>query len=275
MIPQSKISAISNSLAKKGGKRIPENVIERDYCISWFLFGLGQSEFKHNLIFKGGTALRRCYYGEYRFSEDLDFSLLKKVTMDEIKKELTPIFNFVKKESNIIFTFEKEAPPSKNTYTFYLNYKGPLPKNNTVKIDVTFDECFLFDVEEREIIKTYEEYEDFLKATVNCYSLNEIATEKICALFDSARKEPRDLYDIYYLLEEKDLDLFVITDEIFKKMEFKGRPFKERKDNFLKKEKILERLWAARLSYQVTALPPFDLVFRRVKLSLKAAHLLK
>jgi hypothetical protein len=30
---------------------------------------------KSGLIFKGGTALKKCYFGEYRFSEDLDFSV--------------------------------------------------------------------------------------------------------------------------------------------------------------------------------------------------------
>ena len=31
------------------------------------------------LVFKGGTALKKCYFGDYRFSEDLDFSALEGV----------------------------------------------------------------------------------------------------------------------------------------------------------------------------------------------------
>jgi len=29
---------------------------------------------RETLVFKGGTALKKCYFGDYRFSEDLDFS---------------------------------------------------------------------------------------------------------------------------------------------------------------------------------------------------------
>jgi predicted nucleotidyltransferase component of viral defense system len=58
-----------------GGRRIPESVLERDYCVVWFLVGLSQSRLGQLLIFKGGTALKCCHFGNYRFSEDLDFKL--------------------------------------------------------------------------------------------------------------------------------------------------------------------------------------------------------
>ncbi len=29
---------------------------------------------RDTLVFKGGTALKKCYLGDYRFSEDLDFT---------------------------------------------------------------------------------------------------------------------------------------------------------------------------------------------------------
>lgn len=34
MIPQRNLSLLSNRLARKGGRRIPEAVLERDYCLS-------------------------------------------------------------------------------------------------------------------------------------------------------------------------------------------------------------------------------------------------
>ncbi len=60
MIPQKNISIISNN-SRFVGRKIPEHIIEKDYCLSWFLFGLAQSQIKEKLIFKGGTALRRCH----------------------------------------------------------------------------------------------------------------------------------------------------------------------------------------------------------------------
>lgn len=74
MISQRNISLLSNRLAAVGGMRIREDVLERDYCLAWFLWGLAESALKPILAFKGGTALKRCYFGDYRFSEDLDFT---------------------------------------------------------------------------------------------------------------------------------------------------------------------------------------------------------
>jgi uncharacterized protein len=54
---------------------IPWEVIERDYVLSWTLAGINRVEsLRSTLVFKGGTALKKCYFGDYRFSEDLDFS---------------------------------------------------------------------------------------------------------------------------------------------------------------------------------------------------------
>lgn len=58
MIPQRNISLLANRLYKEhGGRRIPEAVLERDYCLAWFLAGLSQSKLRELLIFKGGTGI--------------------------------------------------------------------------------------------------------------------------------------------------------------------------------------------------------------------------
>ena len=57
---------------------IPWEALERDYLLSWILAGISRTPvLRDTLVFKGGTALRKCYFGDYRFSEDLDFSTLK------------------------------------------------------------------------------------------------------------------------------------------------------------------------------------------------------
>ena len=83
---------LSNRLAKRGGRRIREDVLERDYCIAWFLAALGQSDLRTCLALKGGTALKRCYFGDYRFSEDLDFTLLEAISFDSILRGLEPVY---------------------------------------------------------------------------------------------------------------------------------------------------------------------------------------
>ena len=67
---------------------IPWEALERDYLLSWILAGISRTPvLRDTLVFKGGTALRKCYFGDYRFSEDLDFSTLKGIpTGNEIER---------------------------------------------------------------------------------------------------------------------------------------------------------------------------------------------
>lgn len=45
--------------------------------VSWMLAGIYQVvALRGVLMFKGGTALKKCYFGDYRFSEDLDFTAI-------------------------------------------------------------------------------------------------------------------------------------------------------------------------------------------------------
>ena len=88
MIPQRNLSLLSNRLARKGGRRIPEAVLERDYCISWFLVGFSETPLIDFLAFKGGTAIKKCYIPDYRFSEDLDFTLREAVLLKRYRRIL-------------------------------------------------------------------------------------------------------------------------------------------------------------------------------------------
>jgi predicted nucleotidyltransferase component of viral defense system len=139
MIPQRNLSLLANRLYKEhGGRRIPEAVLERDYCLAWFLAGLSQSKLRDLLIFKGGTALKRCHFGDYRFSEDLDFTLARRVEFAEIRAALEEAYELVAQASGIRFSFEAEDRQTHlNSYTFYLRYQGPMPTANTVKVDIT------------------------------------------------------------------------------------------------------------------------------------------
>ncbi len=276
MIGQRAISRISNNHYKEGDRRVPEAVIERDYCLSWFLFGLANSPLRNDLVFKGGTALRRCHFRDYRFSEDLDFTLAEDKSLDEVIRQLDNLFEWVNDESGIQFGLGKQESPHANNYTFYLTYVGPLPgKEKNVKVDISFREILLHPVEERPIIRTYEEYSDFIEdATIKVYSLNEVAIEKICALHSPSRNEPRDLYDIYYLTEGEGVKIDNLVDDVDAKLQCKGHSLEARRGEFEKKEARLKSLWEKRLSTQMVSLPEYDDVFRAVKRTFRQAGLL-
>src|SRR5262245_50640061 len=141
MIPQRNISLLSNRLAASARQRFREDVLERDYCLAWLLAELAQSDLRDVLAFKGGTALKRCYFPEYRFSEDLDFTLTQPTECADIQRRLEAVYATVKENSGITFAFDREDRNTHvNSHTFYLKYAGPLPNENDVKVDITIRE---------------------------------------------------------------------------------------------------------------------------------------
>ena len=275
MIPQLNLSLLANRLYKEGGRRIPESVLERDYCLAWFLATLAESELKAMLGFKGGTALKRCYFGDYRFSEDLDFSLTASMALDELKARLEPIYIAVLDASGIVFAFDREdRQKHENSYTFYLRYEGPLPKGNNVKMDVTLRERLVYPLQSRPVLRGYDEFTDLPEdRLVSVYSLEEIATEKTLALADKARNEPRDLYDLWHLTSNEGIELGPLVDGMRQKLEFRGKPCEGLADAIRAKEARLKTLWEKRLGFQMAALPEFDEVFRAVQRTLRQANL--
>lgn len=59
---------------------LPEIYVEKDYWVTFALFTLFQSELADEIIFKGGTALAKCFKTIERFSEDIDLVVLRKKT---------------------------------------------------------------------------------------------------------------------------------------------------------------------------------------------------
>ena len=70
---------------------VPFHMVEKDYCLSWVLIAISMiPTLKNTLVFKGGTALKKCYFEDYRFSEDLDFSVTGEYpTGKQLEKTIT------------------------------------------------------------------------------------------------------------------------------------------------------------------------------------------
>jgi len=279
MIPARDLSLLSNRLARAGGRRIPESVLERDYCLAWFLVALGRTPLREQLAFKGGTAIKRCYIGDYRFSEDLDFTLLSAVSFETIRGELDAVFAEARRATGMVFTFiQVDRQPHVNSYTFYLGYDGPLPApvgGKRVKVDVTIREQLVFPIRDTPVLRGYDEYADLPEdAHIRAYALDEIAVEKVVALMDRARNEPRDLYDIWYLTEEGHVALAELVFAVEHKLEFRSRTLADVQGEFRNKEARFKKLWGPRLSAQMTELPAFERVYREVTRAMRQARLI-
>ena len=70
MIPPSAIARLAHRL------RLGDKTIELDYVLTWVLLAIADSPLRERLAFKGGAALKKVYEPAYRFSEDLDLTLL-------------------------------------------------------------------------------------------------------------------------------------------------------------------------------------------------------
>ena len=140
MIPPRNLSRLANRLAQAGGRRLPETVLERDYCLAWFLVALSRTPLRERLAFKGGTAIKRCYFGGYRFSEALDFTLATETSFEQIRRDLDPVFAEAKRATGAVFRFAREDRRTHaNSHTFYLGYEGPLPgpaAGRELKLDI-------------------------------------------------------------------------------------------------------------------------------------------
>jgi predicted nucleotidyltransferase component of viral defense system len=277
MIPQRNISLISNTLMSAGGRRIPESVIERDYVLAWFLTGLAGHPLREVLAFKGGTALRRCWFEDYRFSEDLDFTLTRLITLEDILAGLAEIFVAVEAACGLRIAFDREDRHShQNSHTLYLRYQGPLPAANDVKVDITITEVLCFPLQDRPIHRLYDYFDDLPEgSTVKVYAIKEIVIEKLLALSDRARNEPRDLYDLWYLFGTSDLRIEEMRAELDTKLALRQRIIAGMEQAIAAKEDRLRRLWTVRLAHQMNQLPPFDDVFREVMRAVRAADLPK
>lgn len=65
----------------------PSNV-QRDYVFGWLLAGLFQDNnpLRDRLILKGGSAFRKAYFVNTRFSNDLDFSTQEALSEQSLRE---------------------------------------------------------------------------------------------------------------------------------------------------------------------------------------------
>ena len=78
---------------------VRDQQIEKDYILSWILKGIAQHEqLSKVIVFKGGTVLKKIYFEDYRFSEDLDFTLINNAPLpDRQETSNEQIFEWFKK----------------------------------------------------------------------------------------------------------------------------------------------------------------------------------
>ncbi len=185
---------------KANAAGVRDQQIEKDYILSWILFGISNHEhLSQSIVFKGGTVLKKAYFEDYRFSEDLDFTLVQSEISDEqIFLWYREVFEFIKDEANIPLDIIDDNKHEDGGINFFISYIGPLGgqgHNKKVKVDISRSEQLVF---EPKVNNIFVDYSDLNKHQLLCYPLEEILVEKMRSVMQ--RMQARDLYDIWYLV---------------------------------------------------------------------------
>jgi len=257
--------------ASKVGVR--DQQIEKDYILSWILQGISQHNMLSKaLVFKGGTVLKKVYFPDYRFSEDLDFTLLNdEVTNEEIFHWFLEAFEYILEEANIPLEIIDDNEHEDGGINFYISYIGPLGglgAHKKVKIDISRNEELQFEPVLKDVILSYSDLEPH---QLLCYSLEEVLVEKMRSVMQ--RMQARDFFDIWYLLEIHQMDIDFYVNEFKAKCVNKGIDPAQFHLKLEQRKAQYKGRWQKSMADQIKDLPDFDTVDREVQRHIKKLDL--
>lgn len=261
MIPVRELKALS---AEWG---LRDDVVEKDWALGCVLAGIAAEPSLATWVFKGGTALRKCYYETYRFSEDLDFSLVGDGPYEpgDVVVAFQAVAQRVWDVAGLELVVDQSSFRSKRnlrgkpTLVGRLAYRGPrnpptLPK---LKIDVTNDEHVPRAPVSRPVLHPYSDA-DSVNARVACYAIEDLMAEKMRALAQRCR--PRDLYDVVYLFRHPDLigRAPEVRRSLVAKCDHVGIAYPTLESTLATPWRTeVEQEWGNMLGHQLPSLPPF------------------
>ncbi len=254
--------------------QLREDIIEKDYVIGWVLWGIGADpDINHKWVFKGGTCLKKCYIETYRFSEDLDFTILDDgpINVDELVPIIDRTLERIGEESGIDFSVAKpkfKQRASSQSIEGRIYYRGP--RNARTPASIKLDLSALEKVARPSVLKKISHpYPDDLPnpAHIRSYSFEEVFAEKVRAMGERSR--PRDLYDIINLFRRRDLQTHpkLIRTVLIEKCKTKGVPVPTY--NSIKDSPYIDELegeWQNMLGHQLQILPPFEQFWKELPL---------
>jgi predicted nucleotidyltransferase component of viral defense system len=195
--------------------RVPLDVIEKDYALSYVLAAIfGNKELATSVVFKGGTALRKAYLPEYRFSVDLDFTAnggprgrQMEAAMADVARqaEQTLLARGPFRVVSSRRTEREPHPAAQEAFQVQIQFPWHSRPMCTIKVEITTDEPVLLPAAHRPLLHAYEEH---LDAILVCYSVEEVVAEKLRTPLQALKRVnegkwvrncARDYYDLWCL----------------------------------------------------------------------------
>jgi len=211
------------------------------------------ADFSAPLVFRGGTALARVYWPDFRLSEDLDF--ISTASGTEIAAAIGAAVARAAERTGTGTT--ADIPPIREGWTqCEVRWDG-----GSIQVDVNRGEDAKLPVQTRALDLPYSDLGRDARELV-VMALKEILANKWYMLDD--RKEPRDLFDLWYGLCVHGAALDQVADAF--KAKYTGKPGLWR----IQQARKVEAAWEERLAHQVRDLPPFREVFGEVHARVQA-----
>lgn len=238
MIDSSEASARARKL------RLSAEHIERDYVLNCVLASIAES--RSELVFRGGTALARVYWPDFRLSEDLDF--IAGGTWSAIAETLDRAVASASRLASIQLEFQL-GKPRRGWSRSYVRFSG-----GEILVDVSLGERAFLPIEDRVLHLPYSDLQD-RERRISVVGIGEIMGNKWFMIGDDERKEPRDLYDVWAGLCKFEVAFSVLARGHRAKYGFGPN------EDQLRRAQRLRPLWETRLAHQLADLPPFEAVY--------------
>ena len=242
-------------------------VVERDYVLSHIIAQLHRAKpiDGGQLVFKGGTALRLVHIGGYRYSADLDFTIVGG-SARAATSAMVEVLNAAREHAGFPVLELTDRDDR-------IAYVGPLEAGRPryLKLDISDSEVVAM-VERRTILDGV--WSDLPEAfPFAVYPIGEITAEKLRCIIQ--RVQCRDLYDIFRLVEDAGVSL----DEVFplfeQKAVAKGLDPATFSDKFADRIHRYKGRWDKEMSDHLAEPPQFDDVVRVVRRHLRGTELLR
>ncbi|ABK77683.1 conserved hypothetical protein [Cenarchaeum symbiosum A] len=217
-------------------KNLPRGVIERDYVLTNLLSVMVDFPKIDKMVFKGGTSLKKAYFEDFRYSEDLDFGCL-----EDVSEEFKDYLRHSIRKLDVDFA-EIKPNKRKGKSSFKIMYNSIFRRAGAdadtsaggrlgVDIDMNLSGSVIIDPQNKQLLDHYPEFPG--PYSMPTMSLEETMAEKVSALTHS--RHARHLYDVVFLHSrgvpinmdmvntktkseyEEDFDLDKLTTRIYEK----------------------------------------------------------
>jgi len=267
--------------------QVPIDLVERDYALGHVLAATYERDaLATALVFKGGTALKKAYFGDYRFSVDLDFTAIGGPRADELEQEMILLAEAVERGLGEHGPFAVAAsrrpeqrghPTGQEAFRLAVQFPWHPSPLCSIKVEITTDEPLLLPAADRALLHGYAED---LTATLRCYSLEEIVAEKLRTMLQAEKRLEegkwlrncaRDYYDLWRLCAASDVvvDFATVRRILPAKLAVRGVEAATVDDFF--PARVVEgasRQWDSSLATLVRPLPEFEAALDELKASL-------